>query len=140
MKNKNTLEVLYVVVFTLLIVHEIDSAFWKEWQMLNLPGGIQLFNIIHIVVLPIFIIGYGALIKNIEKGLKFSLLLSILGTLAFVIHSIFIGIGYNQFKVPVSIFIIALMGILSVYQFIIIYQTRKDFNLNGEINGANKIR
>ncbi len=137
MKNKNTLKVLYVVVFTLLIVHEIDSAFWKEWELFCLPGGIQLFNIIHLVVLPIFIIGYGVLINNIEKGMKFSLLLSILSIFAFVIHLIFIGIGYDQFKLPVSILTIALLGIVSVYQLIIIYQTHKDFNLNGEINGVN---
>ncbi|MGD0589579.1 MAG: DUF6713 family protein [Bacteroidota bacterium] len=26
---------------TLLIIHEIDSTFWKEWNLFRLPGGIQ---------------------------------------------------------------------------------------------------
>jgi hypothetical protein len=27
----------------LLITHEIDSAFWKEWNLFGLPGGVQEF-------------------------------------------------------------------------------------------------
>ena len=131
MKNYRALPTLYVVVFTLLIVHEIDSAFWNEWEMFNLPGGIQLFNIIHIIVLPVFIIGYGLLIKNNKKGLIFSFLLGCLGILAFIIHSVFISIGYNQFKTPVSIAIIVLLGITSVYMLVIVYQTRKNLKGNG---------
>jgi hypothetical protein len=128
MKNTNTLKGLYVTLFTLLIVHEIDSAFWKEWEMFNLPGGIQLFNVIHIVVLPIFIMGYGVLLKNIEKGIKFSLLLSILGIFAFVIHSTFLRIGYDQFKTPVSISIIVLLGIVSTYQLVVVYRIHNGLN------------
>jgi hypothetical protein len=31
----------------LLIVHEIDSAYWKEWELFKLRGGITGFLIIH---------------------------------------------------------------------------------------------
>jgi hypothetical protein len=130
MKNYRILSTLYVIVFTLLIVHEIDSAFWKEWEMFNLPGGIQLFNLIHIIILPVFIIGYGILIKNGKKGLIFSFMLGSLGILAFVIHSVFLSIGYNQFKIPISIAIIILLGIISPYLLVIVYQIHK--NLKGD--------
>ena len=133
MKRTNILKVLYIVVFTLLIVHEIDSAFWKEWELFHIPGGIQVFNVIHIVVLPIFIIGYGVLIDNIEKGIKFSLIISMLGILAFVIHSIFMSIGFDQFKIPVSILIIALLGITSVYQLILVNKVNKELHRVGKI-------
>ena len=130
MKNCRTLSTLYVIVFTLLIVHEIDSAFWKEWEMFNLRGGIQLFNLIHIIIIPVFIIGYGIIIKNAEKGLIFSFLLGSLGVFAFVIHSVFLSIGYNQFKIPVSIAIIVLLGITSPYLLVIVYQVYK--NIKGD--------
>ena len=93
MKNKNTLLYLYIIVFTLLIVHEIDSAYWKEWEMFNLPGGIQLFNIIHIVLIPPLLLGYGELIKGTRKGIIFSAINGLLGLLTFVIHSIFYQSG-----------------------------------------------
>ena len=128
MNRTNTLKVLYIIVFTLLIVHEIDSAFWKEWELFHLPGGIQLFDVIHIVLLPIFIIGYGVLVSNTDKGIKFSLLLGVLGILAFVIHSIFMSIGFYQFKIPVSILILALLGLTSAYQLILVYKVKKDLH------------
>ena len=128
MNRTNTLKGLYIIVFTLLIVHEIDSAFWKEWELFHLPGGIQLFDVIYIVLLPIFIIGYGVLVSNTDKGIKFSLLLGALGMVAFVIHSIFMSIGFYQFKIPVSILIIALLGLTSVYQLVLVYKVNKDLH------------
>jgi len=133
MKRTNKLKVLYIVVFTLLIVHEIDSAFWKEWELFHIPGGIQVFNVIHIVVLPIFIIGYGVLIDNVDKGIKYSFLLSILGILAFIIHSIFMSIGFDQFKIPVSILIITFLGLTSVYQLILLYKVNKNLRIADKI-------
>jgi len=38
---------LYLVNAILLINHEIDSAFWKEWELFKLPGGIGGFLILH---------------------------------------------------------------------------------------------
>ena len=133
MNRTNKLKVLYIVVFTLLIVHEIDSAFWKEWELFHIPGGIQVFNVIHIVVLPIFIIGYGVLIDNVDKGIKYSFLLSILGILAFIIHSIFMSIGFDQFKIPVSILIITFLGLTSVYQLILLYKVNKNLRIADKI-------
>jgi hypothetical protein len=33
----------YLTNATLLCVHEIDSAYWHEWSLFGIPGGIQLF-------------------------------------------------------------------------------------------------
>jgi hypothetical protein len=35
----------------LLINHEIDSAYWKEWELFKLPGGIGGFLILHFPML-----------------------------------------------------------------------------------------
>ncbi len=129
MKNNTLLKIFYVIVFTLVVVHEIDSAYWKEWEMFNLPGGIQLFNIIHIVLLPILIFGYGELIKESKRGIIFSALVGFLGLLTFLIHSTFLIIGYNQFKNPVSISIILLLLITSTYQLVIVLKVKNGFIL-----------
>jgi hypothetical protein len=36
---------LYLVNAVLLINHEIDSAYWKEWELFKLPGSISGFLI-----------------------------------------------------------------------------------------------
>ncbi len=38
---------IYLANAVLLINHEIDSAYWKEWDLFKLPGGITGFLIIH---------------------------------------------------------------------------------------------
>lgn len=140
MKNKNTLLYLYIIVFTLLIVHEIDSAYWKEWEMFNLPGGIQLFNIIHIVLIPPLLLGYGELIKGTRKGIIFSAINGLLGLLTFVIHSIFFTIVYNKFENPTSKSILFLLLIASVILLVKVYKTQKELHLKGELNVTYKIR
>lgn len=140
MKNINILLYLYTIVFTLLIVHEIDSAYWKEWEMFKLPGGIQLFNVIHIVLIPPLLLGYGEIIKGARKGIVFSILTGFLGLLTFVVHSIFITIGYNQFDNPTSISILFLLLIASVILLVKVYKTQKELHLKGELNVTYKVR
>ena len=46
-------EILFWVYLTnsvLLINHEIDSAYWEEWDLFKLPGGLTLFLIVHYTV------------------------------------------------------------------------------------------
>ena len=33
---------LYAITFALLLTHQVDSAYWKEWELLHIPGGPQL--------------------------------------------------------------------------------------------------
>ena len=46
---------LYLVNAVLLINHEIDSAYWKEWQLFRLPGGIEGFLLLQFPLLCLFI-------------------------------------------------------------------------------------
>jgi hypothetical protein len=40
----------YLVNATLLINHEIDSAYWREWELFHLPGAVTDFILIHLPV------------------------------------------------------------------------------------------
>ena len=51
---------LYLTNSVLLINHEIDSAYWKEWELFRLPGGIAGFLLIHFPLL--FLILYGLIL------------------------------------------------------------------------------
>ena len=42
---------LYLLNFALLFSHEIDSAFWKEWDLFGIPGGIQVFLFLNFLLL-----------------------------------------------------------------------------------------
>ena len=42
---------IYTVNLLFLIVHEMDSAYWKEWELFHLPGGLGGFLLLHFPLL-----------------------------------------------------------------------------------------
>jgi hypothetical protein len=107
---------IYLVNAVLLINHEIDSAYWKEWELFKLPGGITGFLMIHFPLLFLVLYGLILVFKQTYEGLIFSLVLSFAGIFAFFIHMFFIKKGHSEFKVPISIFILAATLIVSIIQ------------------------
>jgi len=107
---------LYMVNAVLLINHEIDSAYWKEWELFKLPGGITGFLMIHFPLVFLVLYGLIMVFKQSVAGLIFSLILSFAGIFAFFIHMFFIKKGRSEFKVPISIFILVATLIVSIFQ------------------------
>ena len=110
---------LYLFNLVLLITHEIDSAFWHEWELFYLPGGIQFFLIINFAFILFFLFGVEKVIKREKHAYLYSYLLSACGIFAFVIHSIFILLGNKEFLLPVSIIVLILIFIISLIQLIV---------------------
>lgn len=110
---------LYLVNAVLLINHEIDSAYWQEWELFKLPGGITGFLVIHFPLLFLVLYGLIQVYKQSDVGLIFSLLLSFGGLFAFGIHMFFIKKGREEFKIPISIFILVGTLIVSIAQAVI---------------------
>jgi len=122
----NFLFILYLINAVLLINHEIDSAYWKEWELFKLPGGINGFLIIHFPLLLFLLYGLILVYEQSLPGLIFSLILSFGGIFAFSIHTYFIKKGRNEFRTPVSLFILISTLIVSLIQggitiFLLIY-------------------
>jgi hypothetical protein len=95
--EQQTLFGLYLVNLTLLILHEMDSTYWKEWELFRLPGGLPGFLWIH---LPLFLAGlYGLVLvdRGAAAGLVLSLVVSAAGIFAFALHSYFLAKGRPGF-------------------------------------------
>ena len=107
---------LYLTNAILLITHEIDSAFWKEWELFKLPGGITGFLIIHFPLLFFILYGLVLLHSGSGAGLIFSLVISGGGLFAVGVHSFFIKKGHHQFSTPISKFILTATFITSIFQ------------------------
>ena len=109
----------YLVNAVLLIIHEIDSAYWKEWELFKLPGGATGFIILHFPLIFIILYGLVLVYQQSFAGLIFSLLLCLGGLFAFTIHTIFLKKGRDEFKAPISIFTLIATFIISLGQVII---------------------
>ena len=113
---------LYLTNAILLIIHEIDSAFWKEWELFKLPGGIGGFLIMHVPLLFLILYGLVLVARQSFLGLIVSLILSAGGIFAFCIHTAFIRKGRPEFNTPISRFILALMlGVSTIQAAVTIY-------------------
>ncbi len=107
---------LYLSNSVLLINHEIDSAYWKEWELFKLPGGITGFLLVHFPLLLFVLYGLVLVARSSLSGLIFSLILCLSGIFAFSIHTYFLKKGRNEFDKPISKFILMATLIVSIVQ------------------------
>jgi hypothetical protein len=107
---------IYLINIIFLIVHEIDSAYWKEWELFGIPGGIGGFLLLHFPMLFVILYGLVLLSGYSLAGLVISLIVSAGGIFAFYIHTYFIKKGRKEFKTPISLFILISTLALSIVQ------------------------
>jgi len=107
---------IYLINAVLLINHEIDSAYWQEWELFRLPGGVSGFLLVHFPLLFVVLYGLVLVFQQSPAGLFFSLLLSLGGLFAFGIHTYFLRKGRDEFKSPMSQFILVATLVASLLQ------------------------
>ena len=107
---------LYLSNSVLIINHEIDSAYWKEWELFKLPGGINGFLLIHLPLLLFILYGLVLVTRKSFIGLIFSLILCLGGIFAFMIHTYFLKKGRNEFNQPLSKLILQATLVISIVQ------------------------
>lgn len=118
-------ERLYLFNATLLISHEIDAAYWHEWQLFHLPGGIQLFVLLHLLLLPLVLAGYREIIRRGRYAKQASLGLAAVGIFAALLHGTLILAGDRSFSLPVSQLLLVATFAVSLYQLVFTLRTRK---------------
>ncbi len=113
---KDPLFWIYLANAVAIIDHEIDSAYWNEWKLFRLPGGIALFLALHVPLLGVILYGLVDLSAGGPAGLPISLLVAAGGLFALVAHGIFLLKGGSDFRTPASIALIIVTGVLSAAQ------------------------
>jgi hypothetical protein len=111
---------LYLANLAVLATHEIDSAFWHEWELFNLPGDIGVFLILNLALLSVFLFGFKRVVVWESGATIFSLLLAFSGVFAFTIHSYFILRGHPEFNTPISLAILWLTFVISIGQVVVL--------------------
>jgi hypothetical protein len=110
---------IYMANAVLLIIHEIDSAYWKEWDLFNLKGGINVFLLLHIPLLLLVLVGLIQVFQMTMAGLIISITLCGGGIFALCIHTYFIRKGRPEFNTSVSLAILYAAGTVSLLQLIL---------------------
>ncbi|TAL30392.1 MAG: hypothetical protein EPN93_19955 [Spirochaetes bacterium] len=113
---KDVLIWLYLCNATLLVVHEIDSAYWREWELFRLPGGGGGFVLAHIPMVAVILYGLTQVQRATFTGMVLSCVLAAGGVFAFLIHLFFILRGRSEFKTPVSLAVLGASLAMSLAQ------------------------
>ncbi|HPD55954.1 MAG TPA: hypothetical protein P5294_05025 [Smithellaceae bacterium] len=86
----NLLTIFYIINATLLLLHEIESAYEREWEILKIPGRITFFLILHIPIILILFYGLLEIEKQSQIGLWLGIITGIGGMIPFLVHKIFV--------------------------------------------------
>ncbi len=116
MRARPILKWLYLLNAAVLITHEIDSAYWHEWDLFGIPSGIQVFLGLNLLIVLLILYGYQALLIGRGAGLFFSWLLAAGGLFAAGAHSFFLARGNEAFTLPASLGLLGATLVLSLGQ------------------------
>ncbi len=117
-----TLVRLYLLNAAVLITHEIDSAYWHEWELFGIPGGIQLFLVLNLLLVLLMLYGYQALLMARRPGVVLSWMLAAGGIFAAAIHALFLLRGSQAFMTTASLSLLAATLVLSVLQAAVLWR------------------
>ena len=109
---------LYLINAALLSTHEVDSAYWKEWDLFHLPGGLPGFLLLHIPLFLLVLWGFDEIVCGRRRGLWFSLILAGSGIFALTVHGLLLLRGGTEFRTPASILLLISVGAVSLAQFV----------------------
>jgi len=101
----------YLATAVLLAVHEVDSGYWREWDLFGLPGGAGLFVLLHLGIFYLLFWGYGQVLAGGPGGFWMSVLLASGAVGAGALHGAFLWWGRPEFRDPVSVAILIALAL-----------------------------
>ena len=111
------ISMLYVINATLLILHEIESAYEREWEILKLPGKITGFLLLHIPIIILILYGLIEIEKCGTVGFAFGIITGFGGVIPFIVHKIVVRRN-DRFNLIISnaiIYLNILSGLCLLY-------------------------
>jgi len=100
----------------LLVNHEIDAVYWKEWDLFNIRGGITGFIALHLFLVFVILGGLVLVIRSEFWGPVMSVVMGAVGVFTFAIHAHYLRKGRPEFRVPLSLGILGAILVVSVLQ------------------------
>jgi uncharacterized membrane protein len=109
---------IYMVNAVILINHEIDSAYWQEWKLINpkARNGINGFILMHFPMLFIILFGLVLLYDHRLSGYVISLVLAAGGLFAFFFHFYHLKKGKSEFNTVLSKAMLVTTFLVSIIQ------------------------
>ena len=106
--NVNIMTRSYFWTMLCLILHQVDAAYWREWEMFHVPGGIQGFLVFNLAAIAVVLVGYRHVLLATAQAKLYAGICAALGAGTCLTHAGFALAGLEQFHLPLSVAIIVL--------------------------------
>lgn len=110
------LTLLFILNATLLMLHEIESSYEREWEILKLSCKITGFLLLHIPILFLLFYGVLEIERQSQVGLILGLITGIGGLIPFLVHKVLV-VRKDKFNLLISNILIGtniVTGILTI--------------------------
>ncbi|MBC3908662.1 DUF6713 family protein [Undibacterium umbellatum] len=114
------LQILFLINATVLITHQIDAAYWHEWELFDLPGGNQLNLLLNLPIIALVLYAQGRVATNTKAAVFYYKLVAFLGFLTVAIHGAFFIAGNEAFMQPMSIALLIATSLFSFVQLLLL--------------------
>ncbi|MSP22470.1 MAG: hypothetical protein EXR66_05580 [Dehalococcoidia bacterium] len=101
---------------TLLVCHQIDSAYWREWELLRIPGGAQLNLVFNFGIVLLLLSGLVWKVSAQRAGDWVALTLGVGWLFAVALHFAFLIRGDRRFRFATSLGVLAALAPVAIVQ------------------------
>ena len=108
--------VLFAVQIALLATHQVDAAFWHEWDVFGVPGGIPFFLAFHFGAMLVLLASFAAVASGHRQQRAFTLGAAATGGLTAALHAIFLARDRIAFWTLPSLAVLGAIVVVAVAQ------------------------
>jgi hypothetical protein len=101
---------------SVLLVHQMDAAYWHEWGLFGLPGGVQLYLALNLPIALVLLLAVRADALGTRAALPLAWGVVAAGLFAAAFHGWHLALGDVRFTLPASLALLAATALLSLAQ------------------------
>jgi hypothetical protein len=116
---------LYLINAAVLLVHQMDAAYWHEWELFRMPGGLALYLALNLPIALAMLAGYGAVAAGRASAVAYAWVVAGSGLFAAGFHAWHLAGGDPAFQAPVSLALLADTAVLSLAQAALLVRHRR---------------
>lgn len=107
---------LYVVNLALLATHQADAAYWHEWDVFGVPGGLPFFLLFNVGAVVLLANGLTRVAEGAPSARGFAILCAAVGLFTVVLHGVFLVLDRTAFWTPSSLGLLTAILVTSIGQ------------------------
>jgi hypothetical protein len=116
---------LYVANLALLATHQADAAYWHEWDVFGVPGGLPFFLLFNVAAVALLGTGLVRVAEGSSSARGFAIVCAGVGLFTGALHAIFLGLDRTAFWAPESLGLLIAVLLTSIAQLLRLPPRRK---------------